>query len=45
MLTDTKTVVSVLLVVLFLTMIVVDPSVIDVSYFLVLFSFILKLTL
>lgn len=43
MIANTKVVVSLLLVVLFLTMIVIDPNMIDVSYFFVLFSFALKL--
>lgn len=42
MLTDTKTVVSALLVVLFLTMILFSPSVLDVSYFLTLIVFVFK---
>lgn len=45
MLTNTKTVISMLLVVLFLTMIIVDPNIMDISCFLVLFSFLLKLSI
>lgn len=43
MITDTKTVVSTLIVVLFLTMIVIDPNIVDLSYFCILLSFVFKL--
>lgn len=43
MITDTKTVVSTLIVVLFLTMILINPNMIDFSYFCVLLSFAFKL--
>ena len=39
MLTDTKTVINALVVVLFLTMIVLSPNMLDLSLFLVLFYF------
>lgn len=43
MLTDTRTVINTLVVVLFLTMIVLEPNIIDFSYFLVLFYFLYKI--
>ncbi len=43
MLTDTKTAINILAVVLFLTMIAVEPNIIDFSYFLVLFYFLYKI--
>lgn len=43
MITDTKTVVSTLIVVLFLTMVVLSPNMLDLSYFCILFLLILKM--
>lgn len=43
MITDIKTVISALLVVLFLTMILVCPNVVDFVYFVILISFILEM--
>lgn len=37
--TDTKTVVNLLLIMLFLTMVILSPNIMDFSYFLVLFMF------
>ena len=45
MITNTKVVVGILIVVLFLTMIVIDPNLINLSYFCVLLSFAFKLRL
>lgn len=43
MFTDTKNVVTVLLVVLFIPMVLLEPSILDISYFCILFSFCVKL--
>ena len=43
MITDTKAVVNTLVVVLFLTMIVLEPNIIDFTFFLVLFYFLFKI--
>ena len=43
MLTSTRSVVNALLLVLFLTMLVVEPNPLDISYFLCMFYFISKI--
>lgn len=43
MLTDTRAVINTLVVVLFLTMVVLEPNIIDFSCFLVLFYFLFKI--
>lgn len=43
MITDIKTVVNTLIVVLFLTMIVINPNVVDFIYFILLLSFAFEL--
>lgn len=43
MLTDTRTVINTLVVVLFLTMVVLEPNIIDFTCFLGLFYFLFKI--
>ena len=43
MLADTKTAVNALIVVLFLTMVVLEPSILNFSYFSVLFYFLFRI--
>ena len=43
MITDIKTVVNTLIVVLFLTMVVLEPTILNFSYFSVLFYFLFKI--
>ena len=45
MLSDTKAVVNTLLIVLFLTMVIFSPNIIDFAYFTFLFYFLWKLDL
>ena len=43
MLTDTRTAINALIVVLFLTMVVLEPTILNFSYFSVLFYFLFKI--